>query len=396
MSERSVSIHIEIEGESPYAVHLGRGILGDLPGLLEKEVLGETRRGKQIPLMVITDRRVARHYLATVRSSLRRSGYRTRSVVLPAGERTKSFRHLERVLRGMARAGMTRDSAVIALGGGVIGDLAGFAASVYMRGCDCVQVPTTLLSQVDSSVGGKTGINLPEGKNLAGSFSSPVLVLADRDTMHTLPDREICAGFAEIIKCGLISREPLFRNIQDFLERLPHQGEGWSQLNLADALLSDDHFLQEIIRASLEVKAEIVAADMREKNLRMTLNFGHTFGHAVERITGYRRFLHGEAVLLGMEMAVELSRFSDMLTDTEATRVSRILGKLPLPSLRGIRPNGVYRAMTADKKKLAGEINYILLEKIGSALPRAGIPRREIVESIRVVLNRRSSGGPIT
>ncbi|MFW6180765.1 MAG: 3-dehydroquinate synthase [Spirochaetota bacterium] len=391
-------VKVQVGGERPYPVYLGRGLLARLPGLLEEASSGPAGNGGSFgggpgkrpdPTLVITDRPVARRYLRPVRTALRRGGHRVRALVLPAGERTKSFRYLERVLRGMVRRGLTRDSVVVALGGGVIGDLAGFAASVYMRGCSCVQVPTTLLAQVDSSVGGKTGINLPEGKNLVGSFSSPLLVAADLDTLRTLPAREICAGFAEVVKYGLIFRERMFWEIEAFLER----SVGGRRV-LAEALLGEPDLLQRLIQASVKTKAEIVTADMREADLRMILNFGHTFGHAVELVTGYRRYLHGEAILLGMEMASELSRALGMLGEQEAKRVARALGRMPLPPVKGIRPAAVLRAMTADKKRRAGEINYILLENIGYARRRTGVPRAELLGSIRTVLERRRGGGP--
>jgi 3-dehydroquinate synthase len=365
---------VDVGDKDTYPVYIGTGSLNRLTDLLPGV-------GRQA--LVVTDRHVARRYLPRVSGALRDADLQVKSLVLPPGERTKSIRFLQRVLAKMVRSGMTRGSVVVALGGGVVGDLAGFAASVYMRGCPLVQIPTTLLAQVDSSVGGKTGINLKQGKNLAGSFYNPGLVLVDLQTLDTLPAREFNAGFAELLKYGLIFNEPLYRELESVLNRYPR--------GLKEALLADPGLLSRAVTRAVKIKAEIVTADMRENDLRMILNFGHTFGHAAEQLTRYRRFLHGEAVVLGMEMAVRLSALSGRLDREAAGQVVASLGRFPMPRVGGLRPRPMYRQMRRDKKMRDGRLTFILLDEVGTAVTETGVSRKQVLQSIRETLDNRAA-----
>ncbi len=392
-----------------YRVYVGKNILSSIHGLIRENLKKDTRVDSLA--LVVTDRNVARHYLKPVAGSLKKGGFRVKHLVLPAGEGIKNQKQLFRLLNGMVKYGLTRDSIVAALGGGVIGDLAGFAASVYMRGCRLIQIPTTLLAQADSSIGGKTGINLPRGKNLVGSFHNPLFVASDLATLRTLPERELISGFAEVIKYGLIFHRPLFEKI----ERVVGREEG---LGFGDTLITDIDFLKEIITRSIKIKAEIVQADEQENDLRMILNFGHTFGHAVEQLTGYRRFLHGEAVLLGMEMATLLSVKKGLLDISDANRIQTLLESFSphagdeksekkssskngarkknvrgftgkRVSVRGLTAKSVYQQISTDKKKRRGVVHYILLKKIGYAVPETELQKKTVLESIAETLARK-------
>jgi 3-dehydroquinate synthase len=377
---------ITVRAQRPYKVYVGRKILGTLPGLMNETL------GPQNPqIYIVTDRNVSKHYLRECRVGLRKEGYRAGYAVFRHGERLKSQKNLSRLLHLMVTEGLSRDSVVIGLGGGVVGDFAGFAASIYMRGCNLLQVPTTLLSQVDSSIGGKVGINLREGKNLVGSFYSPLFVLIDLETLTTLPEREFLSGFAEVIKYGLIFHKELFGKIKSFFEKnVPVIDGKVSALDIKESILHDISFLAEIISRSVKIKGEIVCADERENDLRMILNFGHTFAHAVEQLTGYRRFLHGEAVLLGMKMAAELSLACGMLRGDERDEILDLLNLFKIPSLRGVSSRAIYHQIGRDKKKKGGKIHYTVLKEIGYALSEPDIDNKTTMGSIEKVLS--SSG----
>lgn len=372
---------LKIDVQVPYFVHIGQDIIHHLPFLLQKVV-----QQPQLTVCIVTDRNVARHFLKTAEKTLKRAGCRVHSVVLKPGERLKSRKDLYKLLRTMVQAGLTRDSVLIGMGGGVIGDLAGFAASIYMRGCFFVQMPTSLLAQVDSSVGGKVGINLPEGKNLVGSFYHPLFVLADIDTLETLPEREFLCGLAEIIKCGLIRSTDLFHQIGEHFLRYRRFNEHLSHREVKELLLEDRDFLNSIIAESIKIKGDIVASDEQEQSLRMVLNFGHTFGHAIEALSGYRRFLHGEAVMLGMKIATGLS---GSLHDDEKREVLELLDMFELPQVRGMSAKAIYTQIERDKKKREGKIHYILLERIGKAVIETKIEKREVLRCIRGALGEK-------
>lgn len=288
-------------------------------------------------------------------------------LLLPAGEHHKRLAAVERLAQQLATAGADRSSVLIAFGGGVVGDVAGFLAAIYMRGIDFVQAPTTLLAQVDSSVGGKTGVNLSAGKNLVGSFHHPRLVLADTAVLRTLPPAELRAGLAESLKAGLICDSALF---------------AYMEQNMHGLLVQEPAMLTRVIADSVRIKARVVAEDEREAGLRMILNFGHTVGHAIEALTHYRGLLHGEAVGWGMRVAVEASRERG-LADAEANRCLAAIDALELPPLPRLSARRVIHAAAGDKKRIAGVRHFILLERIGQARIVTDLTDDELLHAIR-------------
>ena len=320
-------------------------------------------------VFVVTDANLAELHLARLERALKAAGLDCEIVVLPAGERTKDFHHLETLIEQLLDMKIERGSTLIAFGGGVIGDLAGFAASVLLRGIEFVQVPTTLLAQVDSSVGGKTGINSRHGKNLIGSFHQPRLVLADTDVLSTLPRRELLAGYAEVVKYGLASEPAFFTWLE---------GHGTSLIEG-----NPDARRQAVLR-SCAAKAKVVVADERETGPRALLNLGHTFGHAIEAETGYGEFLHGEAVAIGMVMAFELSARLDLCAAEDVARVRRHLAAVGLPtgldgaSGRVWDPRRLFEHMTRDKKVAAGRVVFVLVRGIGEAFVSDAVDPAEV------------------
>ena len=316
-------------------------------------------------VLIVTDRNVAAHYLDRVERAL--AAHRPGTLVLPPGEPAKTLANWQQVLDALVERGAQRDATVVALGGGVIGDLAGFAAASYMRGIRVVQVPTTLLAQVDASIGGKTGVNLPAGKNLVGAFHQPARVLIDPTTLATLDDREFRAGLAEVVKYGAI------RDVA-FLDALEAD---------APALLDRqaEPLTAAILRAARH-KVEVVAADEREAGQRALLNFGHTFGHALEAETGYTRFLHGEAVAIGMAQAAMLGARLGELAETEADRLVALLERLGLPTRRpdDVDPDALAARMRLDKKNRDGRVRLVLLDALGRARVRDDVAPERILE----------------
>ncbi|MCC6210058.1 MAG: 3-dehydroquinate synthase [Burkholderiales bacterium] len=343
-----------------YPIHIGSGLLGE-PGLYARHAAG--RR-----VAVISNPVVASHYLGPVQQALARAGARPVSVLIEDGEQAKTWETLDRVVGAMLAEQLGRDSLIVALGGGVVGDLAGFAAAVYQRGIPFIQVPTTLLAQVDSSVGGKTAVNHARGKNMVGAFHQPLAVIADVACLDTLPDRELRAGIAEVIKHGFILDA-------DFVE--------WLEANMERLLGRDRDALERAISRSCELKAQVVAADEREAGRRALLNFGHTFGHAIEAGVGYGEWLHGEAVAAGMVMAAELSVRAGTLRAEDAARVAALIGSAGLP-VRGPRlaPERYLELMQVDKKAAGGEMRFILLEGLGHATLKGGLDARHVRDSI--------------
>jgi 3-dehydroquinate synthase len=332
-------------GPRSYPIYIGAGLLAD-PALYRDHI-----RGRQV--MVVTNETVAPLYLDRTLAAL--TGYDARPVILPDGERYKTLDVWNRIFDALLEARFGRDCTLIALGGGVIGDMAGFAAASYQRGVAFIQVPTTLLAQVDSSVGGKTGVNHPAGKNMIGAFHQPRAVIADTAALDTLPDRELSAGLAEVIKYGLI-RDAAFL--------------GWIESRLPDLLRRDPEALAYAIRRSCENKAEIVAEDELEAGQRALLNLGHTFGHAIETGAGYGSWLHGEAVGAGMCMAADLSARLGWLSEPDVRRVRAIVAAAGLPT----RPPADLTAlrflelMAVDKKVLEGRLRLVLLKGLGAAV----------------------------
>ena len=330
-------------GERSYPIRIGAGLLDDAAQWRD------SLRGRHA--LVVTDAHVAPLYLDRVRAGL--ASHTHDALVLPAGESSKTLANAERIFDALAALGANRDGTIVALGGGVIGDLAGFAAACWMRGIDFVQMPTTLLAMVDSSVGGKTGVNVDAGKNLVGAFHQPRVVVADTSTLATLPPREYAAGLAEVVKYGAIGDESFF---------------AWLQFN-ADALLAHDaDVLAEAIAFSCAYKAGVVARDERETGERALLNFGHTFGHALEAERGYGELLHGEAVAIGMVVAATLSARLGHAPAEDSDRLARLLSRLGLPTtLPPASADALLARMRLDKKNLGGRIRLILWRGIGKA-----------------------------
>lgn len=290
---------------------------------------------------------------------------------LPQGESFKHLRSIETLARELASANADRSSLLIAFGGGIVGDLGGFLAAIYMRGIDCIQIPTTLLAQVDSSVGGKTGVNLPEGKNLIGSFHHPRAVFADVDFLQTLPERELRAGLFESVKAGIIRDAKLF----SFLEK-----------NSTAILSRETKALEKVIVASIRMKAEVVGKDEHESGLRMILNFGHTVGHAIESVTKYRKLLHGEAVAWGMIAALEIAKARKLVTPAQAERMSRTIYLYgPLPSLK-LKAEPLVEATARDKKNTAGVRRFVLPKGIGDSVIVQDVTVDEITAATEAML----------
>lgn len=331
-------------GERSYPVLIGSGLIA--AGPLRRFV----EPGRQV--MVVSNSTVAALYLQRVLQALPMPGART--IILPDGESHKTLREFNDIISALLDAGFGRDALIIALGGGVVGDVSGFAAACYQRGVDFLQLPTTLLAQVDSAVGGKTAVNHERGKNMIGAFHQPCAVLADTDTLATLPDRELSAGLAEVIKYGLI-REPEFF--------------GWIERNLPALLARDAEALGHAIETSCRVKSAVVAADERESGLRAILNFGHTFGHAIETALQYRDWLHGEAVAAGMLMASDLSVRLGLLAPDVTGRMEAVLraARLPVRAPAGVSASQLRDLMSVDKKSKAGRLRLVLLRDVGRA-----------------------------
>lgn len=306
--------------------------------------------------VVVTNPTVSKLYAEKVSSLLRRKYKNILWVELPDGEAYKDWNSLNRIFDALLEAGCDRKTLIFALGGGVVGDIAGFAASCYMRGVPFVQIPTTLLAQVDSSVGGKTAINHPLGKNMIGAFYQPLRVIADLDTLDTLPERELSAGLAEVIKYGPIADDA-------FLD--------WIDANLGALLARDKAALAHAVKRSCEIKASVVGQDERESGLRAILNFGHTFGHAIEAGLGYGEWLHGEAVGCGMVMAIDLSHRLGLVDAAYAARLTRLIERARLP-IRGpvLGVDRYLELMRVDKKAEAGEIRFVVIEAPGRAAVR--------------------------
>lgn len=300
------------------------------------------------------------------------------TLFLPSGEKQKRLAWVEKLASQMAHSGADRSAVLIAFGGGVVGDVGGFLAAIYVRGIDYIQVPTTLLAQVDSSVGGKTGVNLIAGKNLLGAFYHPRAVFADVGLLATLPRREIHAGLYESIKSGLIRDASLFRFIESSRELIDR---------------GDARTLERIVSASVRIKADVVAQDEKEAGLRMILNFGHTIGHAIEALGGYGTMLHGEAVALGMLVALEISRSRKLLSSAQAQRAAALILSYAPPPFPAI-PNGrLLEAAGKDKKNRAGIRRFILLEGIGRAIVTEDVSDAELLRALDAVRARQAAGG---
>ncbi|HNQ04160.1 MAG TPA: 3-dehydroquinate synthase [Thiobacillaceae bacterium] len=336
-------------GERSYPIHIGPGLL-DQAGLALPHL-------RQRRVVIVTNTTVGPLYLERLSQALRSAGVQVDSVVLPDGEAYKNWQTLNTIFDALLGQRAERRTTLIALGGGVIGDLTGFAAACYQRGMPFMQAPTTLLAQVDSSVGGKTGINHPLGKNMIGAFHQPSLVLADTDTLDSLPDRELSAGLAEVIKYGLIRDA-------DFL--------AWLEANMDRLRARDTQALIHAIHRSCQHKAEVVAADEREAGQRALLNLGHTFGHAIEAGMGYGAWLHGEAVAAGTMLAADLSRRMGLLDQAQVERMAELFRRAGLPTVAPDLGEAAYMgAMGIDKKVEGGRMRFVLLKRLGEAFVSA-------------------------
>jgi len=330
-------------GERSYPIHIGTGLLA------RGELLKPHLSGRQV--MIVTNNVVAPLYLKAAISAL--DSFEVHNFILPDGESFKTLESLQRIFDALMAVPCDRDTTILALGGGVIGDIAGFAAACYQRGIGLIQIPTTLLAQVDSSVGGKTAVNHPRGKNMIGAFYQPRAVIADIDTLRTLPDRELRAGLAEVIKYGLIRDREFF---------------DWLENSMASLLNRDAAALEHAVERSCRNKAAVVAADERERGERALLNLGHTFGHAIETATGYRDWLHGEAVAAGMVMAARVSLELGNLTHTQWQRVRDVVAAAGLPTRPPhIEVDDFLGYMAVDKKAAQGRVRLVLLRDIGDA-----------------------------
>ncbi|NBV21151.1 MAG: 3-dehydroquinate synthase [Proteobacteria bacterium] len=363
---RSVKVSL---GTRSYEIKIDSGLLAGLGPDCATLKLGQK-------CAVITDTNVAQRYAKPALTSLKRAGFEAVLITVPAGETAKRLKHVESCFNQLAEHRLERKSFIVALGGGVVGDLAGFVAASYLRGIPFVQVPTTLLAQVDSSVGGKTGVNLAAGKNLVGAFYQPRLVLCDLASFRTLPEREFRAGLAEVIKYGIIYDAELFA----FLER-----------DMAKILRRDAPSLAHIVARSCEIKADVVSQDETEGGLRAILNYGHTIGHAIEAITAYGRYLHGEAISVGQVAASLIS--AELLglpaQDVERIRTLFIAAGLPVSiRLTSTQRSKLLAAMTLDKKVSAGEIMFVLAERIGKVIWGQKVPSAAVNRALDLVAQR--------
>ena len=353
------TINVEL-GDRSYPIYIGKDLLGN-PALWRKHV-----RAKQV--LLVTNPTVAALYGDAIRCAL--AGFQIEEHCIADGEEFKTFGQLEKIFDTLVSNRFSRDCTIIALGGGVVGDMAGFAAACYQRGVSFIQVPTTLLAQVDSSVGGKTAVNHPQAKNMIGAFHQPVAVLADTSTLKSLPERELCAGLAEVVKYGLI-RDPDFFN--------------WIETNTNALLGREDDALAYAIMRSCDNKREVVQADERESGERALLNLGHTFGHAIESALGYGEWLHGEAVAAGCVLAAELSCRAGQISGSDVQRIERIFEQLKLPIRLPHKLDAATLAslMRLDKKVVGGSIRLILLDAIGKARITADFDAR-LLESVLI------------
>jgi len=353
MNDRSEQI-VDL-GERSYPILIGSGLLQQA-GILDPFIDGAD-------VFVVTNTVVGPLYLQPLTTLL--GARRIESIELPDGESYKTIATFESIIDQLVTGRFARDTVLITLGGGVVGDIGGFAAAAYQRGIRFIQVPTTLLAQVDSAVGGKTAVNHPGGKNLIGAFHQPSAVLVDTDTLATLPDREFCAGLAEVVKYGLIVDAEFF---------------DWLETHSADLLAREPVALHHVIHQSCRLKAKIVAEDEREAGVRALLNLGHTYGHAIERCAGYGEWLHGEAVAAGICMAADFSARLGRLANTDAARIRALFAALQLPTAPpDIGVDAFMAAMSIDKKVIAGEIRLVLLRAIGDAEVTADFPSTELV-----------------
>ncbi len=346
MSQLLHQLNVDL-GERSYPIYIGNGLLEN-PQLITDHIHGSSA-------VVVSNTTVAPLYLNKVTAALQTQEIRHDQVILEDGEQYKTLHSIEQIIDVLIGQKHDRRTTLIALGGGVIGDITGFAAAIYQRGVNFIQIPTTLLSQVDSSVGGKTGVNHPQGKNMIGAFYQPQCVVIDTATLNTLPDRELSAGMAEVIKYGLIHDADFF---------------AWLEHNIDGLMQGNNELISQAISVSCQTKADVVAIDERESGIRAILNLGHTFGHAIESAMGYGNWLHGEAVATGMVMAADLSERHGWIAPEVKQRTMALLkqANLPIQSPGSMSPEQYLEIMSIDKKVDRGVIKLVLLEQLGKAV----------------------------
>ena len=352
-------VNVELK-ERSYPIHIGAG-------LLTNSDCYPLQSGNKV--MIVTNPTVAQHYLSTVTGTLEKIGCLVEHVLLPDGEQYKTLDSLNLIFTALLKANHGRDTTIVALGGGVIGDVAGYAAASYQRGVRFIQIPTTLLAQVDSSVGGKTAVNHELGKNMIGAFYQPTAVIVDTLTLKTLPKREVNAGLAEVIKYGAILDFPFFQ---------------WLEQHIDDLVVLDQNALQQCIARCCQLKADIVARAETEKGDRALLNLGHTFGHAIETYLGYGNWLHGEAVSAGCMMAAALSEKLGDLTPHDVARLEKLLARANLPTVSpdGMTAQDYLPLMMRDKKVLNGKLRLVLLKALGQAYVATDVPQEQVIDAI--------------
>ncbi|HTY88420.1 MAG TPA: 3-dehydroquinate synthase [Candidatus Acidoferrum sp.] len=358
-------------GARSYAIKIGAGLLERLGGECARLKLGAR-------CAIITDTNVGRRFAKAAFNALARAGFSPSLIVVPAGETAKSLKTVQTCYDLLATHRLERKSFIVALGGGVVGDLAGFVAATYLRGIAFVQVPTTLLAQVDSSVGGKVGVNLKAGKNLVGAFYQPRLVLCDLDTLKTLPEREYRSGLAEVIKYGIIYDAKLFVQIERDMPKLLRRQPGT---------------LVGVVARCCEIKADVVGQDETESGLRAILNFGHTIGHAIENISGYGKYLHGEAIAIGQVAAAGLSARVLGLSERDVHRIAGLFKRTGLPvaiKLKTLQRKRLLVAMKLDKKVSGGEVKFVLARKIGRVVWGRRVPESLVQQALDEIVNRKS------
>ena len=354
-----ITVNVDLADRS-YPIFIGSNLLS------KRELLAPYIKGNQV--YIISNDIVAPLYLEKLKATL--SGFEISEYILPDGEAEKTLDNIAQIYDALLANRLERNVTIIALGGGVIGDMAGFVAATYLRGVNFIQVPTTLLAQVDSSVGGKTGVNRPLGKNMVGAFYQPQCVLADTDTLNTLSNKELSAGLAEVIKYGLINNLEFFQ---------------WLEANISNLMQRNESSLIQAIKTSCEEKALIVAADEKETGVRATLNLGHTFGHAIETAMGYGSWLHGEAVATGMLMAADLSWRLGNLKIDDVANIKALLNAagLPVAPPETITNSEYLSLMSRDKKNVQGSIRFVLLEQIGKALVSADVSPELLTQTLQ-------------
>lgn len=359
-NRKKIDVHL---GSRSYSILIMPGLLDDLANKLAKGLSGKN-------VLIITDNNVNAIYGKSVLSKISAVSEKASISSIVPGEASKTLKTVEKLYQDCIDAELNRTSVIIALGGGVVGDIAGFVAASYMRGISFVQIPTSLLAMVDSSVGGKTGVDLPQGKNLIGAFWQPRKVIIDPDTLKTLPEREIKCGLAEVVKYGIIFDEDFFSILENKATELNDM---------------DPQTYTKVIAKCCQLKADIVEKDEKETSgLRAVLNYGHTFAHAIETVTGYEKVNHGEAVAIGMCMAASLAVDDARLDDAAELRQENLLRKLHLPcSVEGVKPQDVYSAMYKDKKVVSGQLRFILPETIGEAVVAEIVEKELILDAIR-------------